>query len=99
MALDVNGYNSIFKTFADFAQHHVDANDAKAVAAVSTRVNQLDGRVVGTLAKSKTDEVHKWLRTNDEYAVNDRTRHLFKSAVADMFGGEAKIPASVKKAV
>ena len=99
MPLDINGYNNIFKTFADFAQHHVDANDAKAVAAVSTRVNQLDGRVVGTLSKSKTDEVHKWLRTNDEYAVNDRTRQYFRSAVADMFGGEAKIPASVKKAM
>ena len=46
-----------------------------------------------------TDEVHKWLRTNDEYLVNDRTRNLFRKAIADMFGGESNIPASVKEAM
>ncbi len=32
MALDVNGYNATFKSFVEFAQQNVDANDAKAVA-------------------------------------------------------------------
>ena len=31
MALDVNGYNSRFRSFVEFAQQRVDANDAKAV--------------------------------------------------------------------
>jgi hypothetical protein len=26
MALDVNGYNSVFKSFVDFAQERIDAN-------------------------------------------------------------------------
>ena len=32
MALDVNGYNATFKSFVEFAQQSVNANDAKAVA-------------------------------------------------------------------
>ncbi len=34
MALDVNGYNSTFKSFVEFAQQRVDANDSKAVKAM-----------------------------------------------------------------
>ena len=47
----------------------------------------------------KTDDVHKWLRTGDECDVNDRTRAIFRAAVVNMFGGESKIPESVKKAM
>ena len=97
MALDINGYNATFKAFTDFAQQRVDANDAKAV--VDARVNRLGNRKILAVAQSRTDEVHKWLRTNDEYAVNDRTRDLFKKAIVNMFGGESKIPESVKKAM
>ena len=76
----------------------MDANDAKAV--IDAKIQQpLGGRKILAVTQSKTDEVYKWLRTNDEYAVNDRTRDLFKKAVIDMFGGESKIPASVKKAM
>ena len=35
----------------------------------------------------------------DEWIANDRTRKLFRNAVVEMFGGEAKIPASVRKAM
>ena len=35
MVLDVNGYNSAFRSFVDFAQLRVDANDSKAVLGVS----------------------------------------------------------------
>ncbi|MBP5510511.1 MAG: hypothetical protein J6Z49_06300 [Kiritimatiellae bacterium] len=97
MALDINGYNSVFKFFVDFAQKRVDAHDAKAV--IDAHVNRLDGRKILAITKSETDEVHKWLRTTDEHAVNDRTRDLFKKAIINMFGGEAKIPESVKKAM
>ena len=37
MALDVNGYNSVFKSFVDFAQERIDANQAKAVADASVK--------------------------------------------------------------
>ena len=97
MALDVNGYNSVFKSFVDFAQERIDANQAKAVADAS--VKQLGNRRVLAITYSKTDEVHKWLRTNDEYFVNDHTRKIFKQAIANMFGGEDRIPDSVKTAM
>ena len=84
MALDVNGYNSAFKSFVDFAQERIDANQAKAVADAS--VKQLGNRKVLAITYSRTDEVHKWLRTNDEYFVNDHTRKIFKQAIANMFG-------------
>ncbi len=34
MALDINGYSNVFKTFVDFAQQRVDANGENAVADV-----------------------------------------------------------------
>ena len=97
MALDVNGYNSVFKSFVDFAQERIGANRAKDVA--DARVNQLGNRKILAITRSQTDEVHKWLRTTDEYDVNDRTRAIFKAAVANMFGGEDRIPDSVKTAM
>ncbi len=72
MALDINGYNSAFKSFVDFAQNRIGENQEK---------------------------VHKWLRTGDECDVNDRTRAIFRAAVVNMFGGENRVPESVKKAM
>ena len=90
MALDVNGYNSRFRSFVEFAQQRVDANDAKAV--IDAKIQQpLGGRKILAVTQSKTDEVHKFVRTFEEYAVNDRTRDLCKKAVIDMFGGELVI--------
>ena len=97
MALDINGYNATFRAFVNFAQQREAANDGKAV--IDAHVNKLGGRKILAITQSRTDEVHKWLRTNDEYGVNDRTRDLFKKAIINIFGGEAKIPASVKKAM
>ena len=97
MPLDINGYNGVFKSFVAFAQERFEANQTKAVA--DAHVNKLNGRNILAITRSKTDEVHKWLRTNDEYLVNDRTRNLFRKAIADMFGGESNIPASVKEAM
>ena len=37
MALDVNGYNSVFKSFVDFAQERIGANRAKDVADASVK--------------------------------------------------------------
>ena len=98
MPLDINGYNSTFNNFVQFAQQRVNANDAKAVA--DAKIQQpLGGRKVIAVTQSLTDEVHKWTRTTAEYDVNDRTRALFKAAIVNMFGSEARIPASVKKAM
>ena len=97
MTLDINGYTSVFRTFVDFAQQRMDKNDGKAVACV--RMHQpLTGRDLA-VTKSLTDEVHKWKRTSDESALNDRTRMLFKKAIVEMFGSVTNIPASVQKAM
>ena len=97
MALDINGYNATFRKFANFAQAEVDAGRHKSIA--DAGVKALKGRNILAVSTAKNDEVHKWTRTNDQYIVNDRTRALFKKAIVDMFGGESKIPESVKKAM
>ena len=92
-------FNSVyFQSFVDFAQQRFDAGDKTAVIS-ATVTKPLDGRKILTVDQSKTDFVHKWTRGFDEWTVNDRTRNLFKQAVANLFGGESKIPESVKKAM
>ena len=98
MSLDVNGYNETFNSFVKFAQQRISANDSKAVADATTQ-KQIEDPKSLSISKSSSDEVHKWKRTGDERKANNHTRELFKAAVIDMFGGEAKIPASVKKAM
>ena len=99
MALDINtGYNSVFKSFVQFAQQRMDANDDTAIADAKY-MQPLGGRKTFAITQSLDDFVHKWTRGVEEWTVNDHTRKLFKKAVADMFGGEDKIPASVKKAM
>ena len=94
----VNFNSTYFQSFVDFAQQRVGANDAKAV--ISATITQpLGGRKILAIDQSKTDSVHKWTRGFDEWKVNDDTRKLFKQAVALLFGGETKIPESVKKAM
>ena len=96
--MSVNFNSTYFQSFVDFAQQRVGANDAKAV--ISATVTQpLGGRKILAIDQSKTDSVHKWTRGFDEWKVNDDTRKLFKQAVALLFGGETKIPESVKKAM
>ncbi len=53
MTLDINGYNSIFKSFVSFAQERHDANQVKAVA--DAHVNRLDGHRVLAVTHSETD--------------------------------------------
>ena len=98
MPIDTNGYNSVFKNFVLFAQQRVDANKAKSVV-TATITRPLEGRAIMTIGTSKTDSVHKWTRGVDEWNANDNTRALFRKAVVDMFGNEARIPESVKKAM
>lgn len=97
MPLDINGYNDTFKAFVDFAQAKKAANDKTAVARGSLGE---DGVLAGREIKAaSTDWVHKRSRSDADEAANDRTRAIFKNAIIDMFGGEAKIPAKVKKAM
>ena len=57
MALDVNGYNAVFRKFADFAQAEVDAGRHKAIA--DAGMKGLKGRSILAVSAAKNDAVHK----------------------------------------
>ena len=99
MALDVNGYNSIFKSFVNFAEtnKHIDKGRAILDATPSALTNR--GIKAVTIDFAKNDSVHNWTRGSEQWEVNDRTRGIFKASIASMFGGEARIPESVRKAM
>ena len=94
--LAINGYDATFNAFIKFAQRNVNAGDEKAIANAKVQ-KPLGGRKLVAVTNSLTAEVHKRLRTKKEYKTNDDTRKLFKTAIVNMFGGESKIPESVKK--
>ena len=52
-----------------------------------------------TIDFAKNDSVHNWTRGSEQWEVNDRTRGIFKASIASMFGGEERIPESVRKAM
>ena len=98
MALDVNGYNSTFTAFADFAAQSLEAGKSKAVARVNyAKTGSLDSR---TITAAKGDWVGIGVgRLGGLKDANNVARSLFRNAVIDMFGGEDKIPQSVKDAM
>ena len=98
MALDINGYNSAFQQFVQFAQENRNVDKGKAI--LDAKIDSpLGGRKILSIGLAKNDSVHNWTRGFDQWTVNDRTRAIFKAAVANMFGGESKIPESVRKAM
>ena len=94
MALDINtGYSSAFKTFVDFAEKtNADGYDSATAKAT------LSSRMI-TVSAMSLHETSYVLRKASEEASNNATRALFKAAIADMFGGEDKIPENVKRAM
>ena len=100
MALDVNGYNNVFKAFVDFAQQNANVKKGKAVAEANIQKSPLDGRKILAVTTSQTDSVHNWTRGLNEWVANDRTRTLFRNVIIDMFGGSmANVPQEVKDAM
>ena len=93
MALDINGYNATFRTFVEFAEKtQRDGYDSACATAT------LVGKRI-TVSPLSLHETSYILRKTGEKTVNDSTRAIFRDAVTEMFGGEAKIPESVKKAM
>ncbi len=91
-------YTRLFRDFVNFAQERVNAGKEEAIAILKGQ-QSLGGRKMIAVTRSLTDEVHKWTRTTEEKGDNDATRTFFRQAIANMFGGESKIPESVKKAM
>ena len=89
-------FNAEFNRFVNFATEQNASGKAIADAA--------NGKFdVGGLARevvvASGDKVGKLFRSQGAKDVNNVTRDIFRNAVADMFGGESKIPDSVKKAM
>ncbi len=96
--LDINGYTSTFRKFAEFAQQNWDAGNKKAIANVTVNKTQT-GRHTYAVIASGTDKVYGALsRSSFEMRVNDATRDIFLRAVRDMFG-KNPIPPSVVDAL
>ena len=97
MALEINAQ---FNKFLQFAESQANPAKSEAIARVTGKEDALVGRAISASATDRVRGVFKWgKRSGAEEARNNETRAIFKKAVADIFGGEGKIPQSVKKAM
>ena len=87
-----------FNAFVEFASSRI-ATNSKAVARFENGAAPLDGANKIVAVHPDVDKVGKFRRHGDQRNLNDAVRTSFKEAIIDMFGGEAKIPASVRKAM
>ena len=98
MALDINGYNADFNSFVKFAQDSFVTNEKKAVARFEVGGAPLAGGRTIVAANPQFDKVGKF-RNQGQKDLNNEIRTAFRNAVINMFGGESRIPESVKKAM
>ena len=104
MALDINGYSDTFRAFTDFAKVMTQSKGGmNSIARVETGVDITTGALAGrTVTASTTDSIRglfKWFRSPDDQTANNETRKIFRDAINEMFGGESKIPDSVRDAM
>lgn len=91
----INLANMQFAQFVNFANEQPNA--AKSETIVTTGAdNALAGR---TITAKAGDSVGKFSRSAALKDANNEVRALFRASVAEMFGGEDKIPASVRSAM
>ena len=98
----INAVSYQFERFVEFAEERVKAGKESAIARTGeVRIGAgtpLEERAI--YASDKVDFVGMTiLRTKDAKAANDEVRELFRKSIAEMFGGEANIPDSVKDAM
>ena len=102
MALEVNSQNLFqnaqFQQFVDFAEAAAKAGKQKAIARIDA--GELGGIANRTIKPGSGDWVGIGAgRLSSLKKANNTTRDAFMKAVADMFGGMNRIPASVKDAM
>ena len=88
-----------FDSFLDFAQKSMEAGSSKAVARADAVVPGTNGGYATRTIVAAPDKAFKLSRSITDKAKNDIARTLFQKSVIDMFGGEDKIPESVKEAM
>ena len=86
--------------FTNFAQFAADAiqNGEKGADTIA-RLDAADPLGGRTITAKTDDKIGKWVRSGDLKETNDRVRELFRKTVADMFGGEERIPENVRTAM
>ena len=104
MSLDINGYSDTFRAFTDFAKVMTGVKGGmNSIARVDVGVDITTGALAGrTVTASTTDSIRglfKWFRSPDDQTANNETRKIFRDAISEMFGGDSKIPDSVKDAM
>ena len=102
MPLDIDSQNLFqnaqFQQFVDFAEKAVAAGKHRAIARIDA--GELGGIVNRTIKPGTGDWVGVGVgRLASLKRANNATRDAFLKAVSDMFGGESRIPASVKDAM
>lgn len=97
----INLANTQFQRFVDFAGAQPDSIKSKAVATAGLSEAGQEGKLLAdrAIAASRNDSVGKISRQQAVKDANDEVRSIFRDAIAEMFGGDNKIPQSVKKAM
>ena len=88
-----------YDRFVEFASQRNDARNQETIARATHLVdgNILKGRTIDVADDG--DKIRKIKRSDALQRENDITRKLFRQAIIDIFGGEDKIPQSVKDAM
>ena len=96
MSLNV-AYLDQLSAFTKFANDRINVSDKNAVACITQ-----DGGNVQEISKNSLDKPYAFfplVRSRANKQMNNETRALFKNTIANLFGGEDKIPQSVKDAM
>ncbi|MBP5640898.1 MAG: hypothetical protein J6X55_15560 [Victivallales bacterium] len=99
MSLNVNEYNQIFQDFVDFASERIQSGKEKSIAQLNDGDTPIGAREISDATSDGVGGFSALFRTRNRQNVNNLTRELFKNAVIEVFGGESKIPESVKTAM
>ena len=90
--------NAQFDLFVEFARQQMKAGHTRAVARAGAATGAtLDERAIS--AATSGDRAFAVVRSGVDKTANDVARDLFRKSVAEIFGGERKIPDSVKRAM
>ena len=99
MVLNVNGYSEQLQSFVDFATERTLACKGKAIAQAGIENTPIGIREIEAAQSDGIGGFSAIFRIRNRKDVNNLTRELFKNAVIEVFGGESKIPESVKTAM
>ncbi|MBO7090390.1 MAG: hypothetical protein J6W23_01300, partial [Victivallales bacterium] len=99
MPLNVNENVQQFQNFVNFATERTQAGKGKSIAQIDNGNLRLGARAISPATSDGVGGFSALFRTRSRQNTNDLTRELFKNAVIEVFGGESKIPESVKTAM